>query len=605
MGLHAWIALAVLVAATTLFITRWVPLALTALGIPVVLFATGVLKDVNDALMGFGNHAVLAIGAVMILGGALRESGVATLMARGIQRVGGKSELGLLLLFMVATAGLAAFMNNTAVVAILLPVAAALSRRSGVASSRLFMPMAFAAVLGGTISLIGTAPNFIAADYYNNQTAAGKADPLGIFDYAAVGIPITIAGIVFMALIGRLLLPTTTSRASDKSGQRDAQEAARDYGLQSKLFEMRVVPASGVAGKTLKQANVRARFGLGVVAIHRPSAIGSRWFQPEPDLELEAEDHLFLVGDEESAWEFAETEMLQFGLADNTTIERLLERGTSMAEVSPSPHSGLIGRTLREIDFQKRYGLGVIGYWRRNEAVTDLGTLKLQLGDAFLVAGRPRKVHALESDPDFVVLTDPSHREDVGRAPLAIAILLLALVPSVFFDFPLAVSALGGACLMVLTGCLAKRHVPKTIDWSVLALLAGTLPLGAALEQQGLSQQVADMLGGVAGGAIVTYALLFLISATFSVLTSNAAAAAIVAPVAAATASAGAGVDAKSALLAMAYGCSCNFLLPFAQCNLLVMTPGGYSTRDYVRVGAGMSVVMAVTTIVTLAVLAG
>ena len=601
MSAHAWIALATLVAATTLFITRWVPLALTALAIPVVLYATGVLPDVNDALMGFGNHAVLAIGAVMILGGALNESGVATLMARGIQRVGGTSELGLLLLFMVSTAGLAAFMNNTAVVAILLPVAAALSRRSGVAATRLFMPMAFAAVLGGTISLIGTAPNFLAADFYNNSPA-GQTHPIGVFDYAAVGIPITLAGIAYMALVGRHLLPDRAS-AGAASDERSAQRAARDYGLQSKLFEMRVAASSPLVGKTLGSARVRTRFGLGIVAVHRPSSLGSRWFQPKASLAIEAGDHLYLVGEEEAAWTFAESELLQFGLADHTTIERLLERGTSIAEVSPSPHSGLIGRTIREIEFQKRYELGVIGYWRRNEAVQgELGDVALRLGDAFLVAGRPRQIHALASNPDFVVLTDPSHREDVGRAPLAIAVLLLALVPPVFFDFPLAVSALGAACLMVLTGCLARRHVAKTVDWSVLALIAGTLPLGRALQQQGLSDQVAGLLAGVSGGATAIYGLLFLLAATFSVLTSNAAAAVIVAPVAAATAVQG-GLDPRSALLAMAYGCSCNFLLPFAQCNLLVMTPGGYQTRDYVRVGLGMSVVMAVTCIACLALM--
>ena len=172
--LQGWVAIITLIAATTLFITRWVPLPVTALSIPVILVSTGVLPNFRDGLVGFGNNAVIAIGAIFVIGMALRESGVATLMARGLQRVGGKSEFGIIILLMSATALLAAFMNNTAVVAILLPVGMVLARRSDLAPSRILMPLSFAAVLGGTISLIGTAPNFLAADFFNDPDNVEK-----------------------------------------------------------------------------------------------------------------------------------------------------------------------------------------------------------------------------------------------------------------------------------------------------------------------------------------------------------------------------------------------------------------------------------------------
>ena len=580
MDVHAWIAVGTLVAATVLFIWRPIPLAMTALSIPVVLYATGVLEDADDALRGFGNHALIAIGSVMIIGGALRESGVASLVARGITRVAGRSELGLMLLFMTATALLAAVMNNTAVVAIFLPVAAALSKRSGVSPSRLFMPMAFAAVLGGTISLIGTAPNMLVAELWTTSEAGQGGPPIGVFDFAQVGIPITVVGILYMAFVGRRFLPTRA--APDAAGmRRRPEDVARTYDLPHRLFEMRVVPGSTVVGQAIADTPIRAQHGLDVLAVIRPGTVGRSYLQPEPGLRLQVGDRLVLEGAEEEAWGCAEDEGLQFGLAAPDIVERLLERGTSLAEVTLTPYSEAVGQSFKTLGFRTRFGLNVLGLWRRGERIErGLADLELEAGDCFLVSGRPRGVAALAGDSRYVVLTDATHREQTERAPLAIGILLLALLPPVLFGFPLAVSALGAAVLMVFTGCLAKRSVRRTIDWGVLALIAGTLPLGAALEQRQVSAAVATLFTGLAsgGGEMVVYSLLFLLAMVFSVLTSNAAAAVIVAPVALAAA-AQSTADPRAALLATAYGCSCNFLLPFAQCNLLVMRPGATTRR--------------------------
>ena len=603
MTLHGWIALATLAAATTLFLTRWIPFQATALMIPVVLFSTGVLEKVQHALIGFSNPAVIAIASVMVIGGALRESGVATLAARGVQRLAGKSEVASVALLMLGAASMSAFINNAAVVAIFLPVAIATARRAGFAPSRVLIPLAFAAVLGGTVTEIGTAPNLLTAQFYvEHVDSAG----IGVFGFAPAGLLVVLVGVLFLALFGRRLLPARTKHEAHAADQ-PPQETAREYGLPDHLFAMRVVPESSVAGKTLQAAAIRSRHGLVLVAVHRPGAIGSRWLQAAPDLEIEPEDRLFLVGDEEHAWAFAESEMVQFGLADPDTVERLLRRGTSLAEVTLSPHATVLGQTLRQLQFRRRYDLGVVGFWRRNAAVDDrIEDLKLQVGDAFLVAGRPSSVRQLAENPDYVVLTDPAGVEDIGRAPLANLILLGALIPPVFFGFPLAMSALGGALMMVLTGCLSAANVRRVLDWKVLALLVGTLPLGRALQDTGVSAFVADNLQVVAqqGGAVALYALLWLMALVFATFTSNAAAAVIVAPVALDMA-VDANIEPRFALLAMAYGCSANFLLPFAQCNLLVMTPGGYRPRDYLRVGAITALVAGLTAVTALAVLTG
>ncbi len=600
MDVHGWIALATLAGATYLFIRRPIPLGISALAIPVVLVTTGVLSDPKQALLGFGNHAVISIGAIFIIGAGLRESGVATIIARGLQRVGGRSELGLVMLMMSATAILAAFMNNTAVVAILLPVGMALSRRANLAPSRLLMPISFAAVLGGTISMIGTAPNFIVADYYNNGDFDGK---IGIFDFANVGIPITVVGVVFMAIFGRRLLPTVKTEDRLAAAQLPEQVAS-NYGVPDKLFMIRIAKSSAIVGKTIVETDIRNKYGLDVVMVRRGAALGQRWLQPDPDLRFEADDHLYCSGPDEAAWDFCETEELQFGLADDKAMDEIMSHGATLAEVTLTPHSPAIGRTFKSMDFRKRFGLNVLALFRGQEVLREkkLADLELSLGDAFLVSGSARHVRQLSAHPDFVVLTDQSQVEDITRAPLALGIMMLALVPPIALDFPLPISAMGAAILMILTRCISRSGLRRAMDWNVLLLLIGTLPLGLALTQTGIDQLAADWITGIVSDKLTLFAVLFVIAAAFSMLASNAAAAVIVAPVAIAAADT-LSIDPKAALLAMAYGCSCNFIVPYSQCNLIVMAPGGYKAVDFVKAGLVLSVVMAVTTVVVLAIM--
>ena len=600
MELHGWIALATLLVATFLFITRWIPRPMTALAIPVVLFSTGVLDAGDDALSGFGNHALIAIAAIMVIGGALQESGVATLMARGIMRVGGNSEIRLVTLIMTASAALAAFMNNVAIVAILLPVGVALSRRSGVPAARLLIPLSFGAVLGGTITLIGTAPNFLVASYFNEGPYAGD-ETIGVLDFAPIGVPITIVGLVVMILVGRRLLPSGHTEANDDRHGHSPEEAAAIYRLPERLVEIGVNETSGINGKSIAEADLRG-YGVEALLVRRPGAVGSTWLPPQPDLVLQPEDRVFVDGTDEALWRLAETEGVQMGLLDPRTLRSLLAKGLTVGEAAIAPHSDNLGHTLRELRFRNRHGVNVLALWRRNEAVhTGLSDIPLELGDALLVAGDARSMRDLRERRDFVLLTDHSQDENVTRAPLAFAILLGAILPTFLFDFPLPISAIGGAILMVATGCIARRSVLKSIDWTVLCLVVGTLPLGAALEKQGIASAVAGWcldLHEIFGPAAV-HAALLLLAGLMSNLSSNAAAAAIMCPVAVEAARM-VHIDPRDALLAVAYGCSCNFVTPFAQCNVIVMGPGGYRARDFILVGLVMAAAVAAVAITML-----
>jgi di/tricarboxylate transporter len=596
----AWIAVGTLFVAMVLFITKAIPLEATALSIPVVLAVTGTIDPAEAALKGFGNTAVIALGAIFIISAGLQESGVATLMARLLQRLGGKDTGRLVLLIMVAACVLSGIMSNTATVAVLLPAVAVLGRRAGVSPSRLMMPLSYAAILGGTLTLVSTTPNLILSGEL--ARLSNGTERLGMFEFFLVGAPIAAAGIAYMSYVGVRLL-------RDRSAQSKAevrQRIASSYDLAGSLHKLRIRKSSPLIGQTIGQAGIGNRFELEIMQILRTGGLARRYHDARPGFSLAAGDILYVEGREESAQSLAEAEGIVLEPADREDVEQLLGRGITHAEVTLSPHFDGFGRTLRELNFRGRFGLTVHSLWRRGASVTDkVADLPLELGDALLVHGPYRKLLRLKQDEDYVLLAEASGAEDVRRAPVAILLVATALLPPVFGWLPLAVSALGSALLMVATGCVSLRTARRSVDFRILFLIIGTIPLGDALYQTGVAREVANALFPPDSSLSQFYVLgvLFLASAILSTTSNNAAAAVILAPVAFAAAGTS-GVEVGKTFLAVAYGASCTFVLPFAhQCNMMVMGPGGYRTSDFARVGIGLSVVMTVTAVTLLAIL--
>ncbi len=598
MSHEAWVALLTTAGAVTLFVSRWIPLAATAAAIPVVLAATGVLTA-EQSLRGFGNQAVIALAAILLLGAGLRESGVATIAARGLERLGGRSPARTIVVIMAGAAVLSGFMSNTATVAIFLPAVAVLSRRTGIPPSRLFMPLAFGAIFGATLTMIGTTPNLILANDLRLRTGT----PLGMFEFSFVGIPVVIAGTAFMAAIGWRLLPDT--RPKRRPGHAERQEQlAETYGLKRKLFHVGIDRASPLIGQTIRDIGPRRDFELDVVLVLRAGRLGRRSVQPSPGLALAVGDVLYVEGEHEDVARFSTAHGLIPRLAESRDIERLLGRGVTLAEVTLAPRSQAIGKTLLELDFRKKHGLTVVSLWRGESVTTaGLGDERLELGDALLVSGTLTQVRALAHDADFLVLgSGGGEEEDAGRAPLALLLLAVALMPPLLGWMPLALSGMGAALLMMMTGVLSPRGARQSVDYTILLLVIGTIPLGIALDQSGVAGEMAGALRGVFehGGAPGLIACLFLLSALLSTTTNNAAAAVILAPVAAQVAGADT-IPIARAYLAVAMGASCTFILPFAHaCNLMVMGPAGYATRDFVRVGSLLTLVMSLVAVLVL-----
>jgi len=600
MDIHAWIAIATLVVAMILFISKLIPLEATALSIPVVLAVTGTVTPAEAVLRGFGNNAVIALGAIFVLSAGLKESGVATLMGRMLERFGGKKEWSLILLIMITTCVLSAIMSNAATVAVFLPAVLVLSRRAKISPSRLMMPLGYSAILGGTLTLISTTPNLILGSEL--ERLSGGARTLGMFEFAIVGIPICVVGIAYMALIGtRLLGRRGSGDELEREGFQD--RIRRQYQIQKNLFRLTVPSGSELADISLAQTNLGKRHRLEVVQIRRSKGVREQFLDAQADLTIKAGDELFVEGWDEDAERLAAEHSIAIEIAGRDETERMLGRGINMAEITLSPHSGFLGRTLTEIGFRSLFGLSVLAIWRRDKPIEkDLAEIPLELGDALLTYGPIRSIRKLDESDDLVLLDRQKSEEDVRRAPLALLLLAVALAPPVFGWFPLAISALAAALLMVGTGCVSLRGAQRSVDWTILFLIIGTVPLGDALFQTGVAGKLAATLfpAGMSLGNFYVFGVLFAVSAVLSTTSNNAAAAVILAPVAYAAAQSS-GVDVGKAFLAVAYGASCAFVLPFAhQCNLMIMGPGGYRTKDFAKVGIGLSIVMAITAVVFL-----
>jgi len=502
---------------------------------------------------------------------------------------------------MVTTCVLSAIMSNSATVAVLLPAVLVLARRAMVPASRLMMPLAYAAILGGTLTLISTTPNIILGSEL--ERLSGGARSLGMFEFAVVGIPICVVGIAYMALIGNRLLGRRD--VGDEAEKEDfLDRVRRRYQLQKDLFRVTIPRGCELTGQTIAQANLGKRYRLEVVQVRRTRGVRGQFLDAQVDLEIAAGDELVVEGWKEDAERLAADYSIPFDVAGPEETDRILGRGIDMAEITLSPHSEFIGRTLTEIRFRSRFGLSILAILRRGELFEkNLAEIPLELGDALLTYGPIRSVRKVEESHDLVLLDRQPSAEDVRRAPLALLLIAVALVPPVLGWFPLAVSALAAALLMVATGCVSFEGARRSVDLRILFLIIGTVPLGDALFQTGVAGKLAATLfpADMGLGKFYVFGVLFVVSAVLSTTSNNAAAAVILAPVAYAAAQSS-GVDVGQAFLAVAYGASCAFVLPFAhQCNLMVMGPGGYRTRDFARVGIGLSIVMAVTAVAVLA----
>ncbi|MDX1395892.1 MAG: SLC13 family permease [Gemmatimonadota bacterium] len=394
MTLEIGLVLGILVGAVLLFVTERVRVDVVALMVLLALTFTGILTP-EDAISGFANPAVVTIWGVFILGGGLARTGVAGMIGRQILRVAGSSETRLVMTIMFVSASLSAFMSNVGVTALLLPVVMDVARRTHHRPSKLLIPLAYSTLLGGLITLIGTPPNILVSA--SLETAA--LDPFDLFDFTPFGVAVVLAGIAYMALVGRHLLPDRDPSRDARGGGIELEEV---YGLRDRLFALDVQGDSPLVGKTLRETRLEGALGLHVMAIQHGDE--SR-LAPDPDHELEAGDRIVVQGPDDALQEIGAREYLTLE-SERVPLEEMLSDEVQLAEVWLSEKSELAGRTIRELDFRHRFGVLVLSLFRDDQPLrTHLATTTLRHGDVMLVHGTREQLEQIGDTGDFVVST--------------------------------------------------------------------------------------------------------------------------------------------------------------------------------------------------------
>jgi di/tricarboxylate transporter len=580
------LTLTIIVAALTLFATEKLRVDLVAL---LVLLSVGLLRliDPEEIFDGFANPAVITVWAVYIVSGGLFKTGVADAMGRGILRLAGDREPRLIATIMVTCGVISAFMNNVGATAMLMPALVGISRRTKIAVSKLLIPLSFSSLLGGKMTLIGTPANILAMGILADR----GLETLGFFEFAPMGIVVLTTGVLYMVLIGRHLLPV-----------REGAQGARDvYRIREYVTEVRVSPTSPLAGKTLVDSGLGRDHDLTVLAIERDGVS-----QPGigRDTLIEAGDLLTVESSADDLMDARQALGLVIEAEQKLDIERLEPGNVQLIEATLAPRSGLVGRTLRDVRFRDRYGFTALAIWRHGEAITErLRDLPLLFGDALLLQGPRHRVRELQEGPDFLVL-EPMEVKQLRRkkAPIAIAALALAILLVVFLEFHISLAMLIAAVVMVLTGCLSIEEAHESIDWRTVFLVAGMLPLGMAMEATGTAQYLADIMLDTLGdfGPLALLGGTYLLAALITQAMSNAAAMVLIVPIAVDTAT-GLGANHLTFTMAVVIGAATSFLTPIGhKANVLVFGPGGYRFFDFARVGALLTVVLLVVSMIFL-----
>jgi di/tricarboxylate transporter len=585
------VTLAILVVAVALLLSDRLRADLVALLVVVALGATGILTP-RDVFSGFSSSAVVTIGAIFILTQALYVTGVTERAGELLLRIGGASETRLVIVIMLAGAALSLVMNNIAAAAILLPAVSGIARKSRVSPSRLLIPLAFATILGGMATLF-TTTNIVVSGLLRAQNMQG----FGVLDFAPVGVPIVIAGVAYMALGGRHLLPRRAEMDLEaRPSDRQPEDLVEIYRLGERLFRARVPAGSYFAGKPLAESGLREAYRVNVIAVERQGRIVHA---PPPDTPLAAGDILVLEGKLEEFRGLDTAACLEILPPRDWRATDLATPDTVMVEALLAPRSILLGQTLRTAQFREKYGMNVVGIWRAGRPIrTGLGDLPLAFGDALLLQGPVEHIALLRTEPDLIVLDrGQTARPAVALARkgwLALAIMAATIVLAALIPARLGEIMLGGALVMVLAGILTMDQAYAAVEWRSIFLVAGMLPLGVAMTQSGAAALLADKLLALLGpaGPLAVLAGLFVLTTLLTQTMHGAAVATVMAPIAIRAAQQ-IGADPRALAMGVALATSMAFLTPLGHpVNVLVMGPGGYHFRDYFKVGWPLAILI-------------
>lgn len=564
-------------ACLVLFMGGWVRYDVVAVSALLAVTIFGIVPA-REAFMGFGHPAVITVAAVLVLSRGLRNSGLVDAVAAPLLKVGDRplaERLGLTGISAVCSA----FMNNVGALAVLMPVAIQMSRKSGRSASTLLMPLAFASLLGGLVTLIGTPPNIIVATF-----RARDSQPFGMFDFLPVGGPVAIAGVLFISFIGWRLIPKRHSAAPPEEL----------FNIEDYITELRVTEGSKLVDGYVKDLDELSQSGAMAVGLIRNGRCIS---VPSPYERLREGDVLLVEADHDAIESLIRKGGMKL-VTDDDSGERLLKSSdVRTAEMIVGTDSALVGRTARQMNLRWGLGMNVLAVARYGRSAhTRLGEIRFQPGDILLLQGSEASIGQSAGELGLLPLAARGLRIGKPRKMLLTSGLFIAsIVAAATGMLPIHLAFMAAVVLVVITGQVSLRELYESVDWSVIVLLAAMIPIGSAMETTGGSQWIADGLLAATQSAAPWIALtaVLLVTMFLSDLMNNAATAVLMCPIAARLAD-GLGASADPFLMAVAVGASCAFLTPIGhQSNTLVMVPGGYRFGDYWRLGLPLELVIA------------
>jgi len=574
--------------ARTLFVTDRVPVDVTALCVIVALMVLEPWTQIapEDGIAGFANPATITVLAMFALSEGVRRTGFVQWMGDKVVAASGGGFEKKFALLTGLSGSLAGLVNNTPIVAMMVPMITDIARKTNTSPSKLLMPVSFMAMMGGMLTLIGTSTNLLASDIAGRMI--GRS--FSMFEFTPLGFIVLVCGFLYLLFIGRHLIPERI---------KPEEELTEEFEMSGYLTEVAVRPGSPLEGCTVRDALRRLQLDADILYLVRD---GERFTAPLARKEVRAHDRLMVRADrttlrrllDEETLEIVPATALTDGHVDATGGERRL------VEVLIRPGTPLVGKTLAALHFEPRYEAAVLVIRHGREVIHErMDAVPLDGGDSLLVLASPATFEQLSSDPRFVVGEAeelPFMRPE--KTPVALGILAAVVGLAAFEVLPILVSALGGVVAMIVTGCLRPNEVYEAVDWSVIFLLAGMIPLGTALQRTGGAEYLAEQIVA-ASEALPMLAVLFLfylVTALVTEVVSNNASVVLMIPVAIDAAQL-IGAEPFSFVLAVTFAASTSMLTPIGyQTNLMVYGPGGYRFTDFARVGGPLQLILAVVT---------
>ncbi|MDD0974885.1 SLC13 family permease [Pseudomonas fontis] len=593
--------LALLFTAVALFVANRPRMDVVALLVIVALPLSGILT-VQESLAGFSDPNVVLIAALFVIGEGLVRTGIAYRIGEWMSARAGNSEVRLLVLLMVSVAGLGSVMSSTGVVAIFIPVVLSIAARMKVSPSRLMMPLSFAGLISGMLSLVATPPNVVV---HSEMVRHGQAG-FSFFSFTPFGLVILVLGVLYM-LATRNWLSGEARKDGTTETRRTLLDLVLDYKLAGRERRLRVRRGSPLIGHALGELKLRTNHGANVVGIERQHKFTTRVISPDSSTTINEGDVLLLdlfapKDDLRSLCQAMHLEPLHFKAA--YFIDQSREVG--MAEVALPPGSQLIGKTLLELTFRSRWGLNVVGLRRDNTAIEEqLVEEKLKMGDTLLVIGTWKAIRQLQAQPrDFLVLSLPAEVDNVApalnQAPYALISLAVMVGLMISGVVPNVIAALIGCLLMGVGRCIDMDSAYRSIHWQSLILIVGMLPFALALQKTGGIALAVHGLVQILGdaGPYAILACLFAITATIGLFISNTATAVLMAPVAITTAQQ-LGASPYPFAMIVALAASAAFMTPVSSpVNTLVLGPGQYRFADFVKVGVPFTLLVMIVSVI-------